>query len=68
MKNTPALADIPFRAQCGYICKYSRVHEGDLTGPVLVGILRSKGVLDDDADPEELLSVAQEVLDRRADR
>lgn len=68
MKNTPALDDLPFRAQCGYICKYGRVVEGETTGAALVGILRSKGVLDDDADPEALRDVAQEVLDRRASR
>lgn len=63
MKNTPALEELPLRAQCGYVIKYGTVKQGELTPGVIAGILHAKGVLEDDADLDEVRRVAGEVLD-----
>lgn len=61
--STPALEELPLRAKCGYVIKYSSVKQGELTGSVIAGILAAKGVVDDDID--EVREVAQDVLETR---
>lgn len=63
MKNKPALDELPLRAQCGHVYKYSNVKQGELTPGVIAGILAAKGVLDDDQDLEGVKAIAQEVLE-----
>lgn len=57
-----ALDELPLRARVGYICKYGRVAQGELTPGVVLGILSAKGALDDVSDLEGARSVAAEVI------
>lgn len=62
MSDRPALADLPtVRSKCGYVCKYGRVREGELTPGVVLGVLSAKGVLDD-TDPDEAREIAADVV------
>lgn len=63
MKNTPALEELPLRAQCGYVVKYSRVKQGELTPGVVAGVLAAKGVIAEQHTQNEIKTVAAEVLD-----
>lgn len=60
--NTPALEELPPRAQIGYVLKYGNVTHGELTPSNVVGILHAKGVLETD-NIDNYRDLASEVME-----
>lgn len=56
------LDDLPIRAQIGYVLKYGNTDD-DIEPATVVGILSAKGVLRE--DPDEALTIAEDVFERR---
>lgn len=63
--NTPALDQMPLRAQTGYILKHANVlTDHEMTPGVVLGMLSAKGVLDDEyVENNQLTDDAYEIVE-----